>query len=342
MKKIVFVIVMLAIVAGAFSSCKKEDCNCVIPLIPVAVATGYLNQPELLLSSSVQQYIPCGSTGAFDATNVTYHFSAEESYVNITEISFSINETNSVTSLKIGNNTAVVANGYANFYGLNLLVPLQGGLNLRVDISYSGIGPIGLNSGTGSSVTMTSVTYIAKYGQPDGISRNVVRTIPINVPASPAMVLVGSIPHLTVLQPISKINIGETEVADVQISADSKGDIALNDVVFFVSTSGAIKIDGYIVKDELNNVVGTISLKDPGFILRFNSGYVILAGQTKVFKIFALVTSLGVAGTEAPVISTMLFEYGFMWTDIAGYGVNGGCDASLLYGFPTNMSIIKN
>lgn len=310
----------------------------------ITLATGTVATPTLLTASAtVSQYVAAANGGLADGTKATYNFASTGGAATISELKFTVTGTNTVTSVKVGSVSAPVVAGIAYLTGLNLAVPNGGsGLNQDVFVSYSEVGTNGIASGTTSSIALTSVKYT---------SGGTTTTITPNV-AAPTMTLVGSKPTLAATKPSSVVAVGNIEAIDVAVTADAKGNIALNTLPITVTPSNATmgtSANTIIVKDANNTTVATTntafgSAAGGATTITFTGGYTIQAGQTQTFKIYVPVATTTPAGVNSVSLSTALATGGnFSFTDVAGNAGSASTGTTLIPSYPSTFtSVIYN
>jgi len=156
---------------------------CAAKATPVANLTVSLSPS----SSTAPQFIPVGNNGAANATKATYNFTSTGGQSVISELKFTVNGANTVTSISVAGISAPVVNGVVWLTGLNLYVSSYGS-NQDFYVSYSGVGPNGVPSGSTSSVALTYVKY-SSNGTTSVYTPNI---------SAPTMKLVGSSPSVSI------------------------------------------------------------------------------------------------------------------------------------------------
>ena len=291
-------------------------------------------------SSTASQFVPAGNGGVANATKASYRFSSSGGTSTINEFKFTVAGTNTATSVSVSGVSAPVVSGVAYITGLNLPVP-NGGGGLSVDayVSYPPVGVIGIQSGTISSITLTSIKYS---------SNGVTATSSPNVSA-PDMVLVGSKPTLTLNSSGAALANGLVDVGHVTISADAKGDITINQLPIVVALASGVTASGsVVVKDQNSTPVATT---DGGFTtmpegvktnINFTGGYLISAGTSKTFSIY--ITVAGVSGPVGTLYASLGLNSSslFNWTDKAGNASSpiSSDNSTYFYNYPTNKVTI--
>lgn len=334
--------------------------------------------PALLTGSSTSaQYIAAGGAGAASATTAAYNFVSTGGSSTINELKFTVTgtATGPVTEIKIGDITAPVVAGVAWLQNLNINVPNGGaGAAVNAMITYAPVGTSGVIPGTTSIVSLTYVKYT---------SGGTVTTFTPSV-ASPTMTMVGSKPTVTVnVTSNSGLNLGsENKIGEVTVSADAKGSIKLNDLKFAVSSVGFTTVvptfTGARLADGTTTISGTgcgqgvAAAASQTIFCEFGTtgntfttttgvadveanddfdGYIIQAGTSKTFNLYATVTGAN-TGTNLAQISSSLVAAGFNWDDasyavFAGDGVtaspaNGtGLTGANVYNFPTGSYTVR-
>ena len=324
-------------------------------------------------SSTASQYVIGGTT---NATKATYNFSATGGSVVVNQLKFIVVGDNSsaVTKITVGGVSAVPVNGVVDLKGLNLVVP-NGGAGLSVDalVSYAFVSAGGIPSATKVAIGISDVGYRAS-----GTTKTLALT---NSVMAPAMTLVGSKPTVAV-NPTSNPGLvmgGENKIGEVTVTTDRSGDIKLNDLRFAVSSvnfaviptltqariaDGTITVSGSSCGAGIagqasqtifcefgtvgNTMASTINISNVESNTDFD-GYMIPAGTSKTFSLYATVN--GVLGSGTPLISTSLVDVN--WDDASSATfVADGTNASpangtnltgtLIYNFPTGSYVIHS
>ena len=166
-----------------------------------------------------------------------------------------------------------------------------------------------------------------------------------------AMMVVGSKPTLTVVDSSAQLINGLVKVGSVTVSADSKGDIAVNAIPLTFNSTGYVTVGGtsLVVKNAadqstVNTTDGTLTVtagSSGNVTVTFTGGYNITAGQSVTFDVYATAATVS-NGPGANVLSMKLNTTGFLWTDVAGNGSAAGRTGALIYNYPTNSSVIND
>ena len=338
---------------------------------------GTVATPTLVTSSSTTaQYVAAGMGGLTNGTKATYNFVSTSGSSTISELKFTVTGSNTVTNVCVGGVCAAPVSGVAFLTGLNLAVP-NGGSGLTVDamVSYSEVGTNGIVPAVTSAVALTHVKYT---------SGGTTTTITPSVTA-PTMTMVGSKPTVVVTNTsVSGLNYGtaENKIGEVVISADSRGNIKINDLKFTVGASGFTTNPTFTlarIADGTNTVTGsscgqgtaaaasqtifcefgttgnTMSTTTTNSNVESNTdydGYTIAAGTSKTLSLYATVAGAD-TGTATQTISTSLVAAGFNWDDTsyATFVADGttaspasgtNLDGLLIYNFPTNSYSIHD
>lgn len=339
---------------------------------PMPVA-GTMNAPTLVASSSTaSQYVIGGTPNAIKAT---FNLSATGGSVVVTQLKFIVvgDNLSAATKVTIGAVSAVPVNGVADLKGLNLVVPNGGaGLNVDVLVSYAPVGAGGIPSATKVAVGLSSVSGTTKT-----------LTLPAPVMA-PTMTLVGSKPTVvvnTTSNPGLIMGV-ENKIGEFTITAGLQGPIMVNDLKFRVSSVNFAMLPTFTqarITDGTTTTIigsscgagipgqglqtifcetGTVGNTMVSSITNSNvesntdfDGYIIRAGTSKTFSLYATVN--GMLGSGTPSISTSLVAPGFNWDDTASATfVADGVLASpasgtnltgtLIYNFPTESYVIHS
>ena len=327
-----------------------DDSNA--PFSITAPVTISLNTPSLVMSSTTPaQFIAAGNSGATNASQATYNFTANGWPVMITELKFGIAGSESspsptVSNICVGSVCSQPVNGVADLTGLQLTVPTgYAGLNQPVLVSYAPVGSGGVPSGAVAAIVLNYVKYTISYG----ISQTITPSI-----SAPTMTLVGSMPTLTVNQmsPSSGLVPGtNNQIGQVTVAANSKGSIKINKITFNFATSGfsgSPTISGPkfgLYDNSAMPIAGSsCSVSGATIVCTLGSGfatdYSIAAGQSQVFNLLATINGSANAGATAS-IATSLTTTGFIWDDTSSNGSTNsvGLTGYLIYNFPTNSYI---
>lgn len=305
----------------------------------VSITSAVLSKPVFIPnSSSVAQYIACGSDGVNNGSKAVFWFSAEKSSLVITELKFTIQQPQAhISWLRIGAVSVPVVGNVAYFSGVSISVPFGGiGTFVEVFISYSAVGINGAPSGTPSSISLTQV----KYNRAGSSEVRLFTDI-----TSPSMRSVGSVPSLSLIQEGGPLVVGVTHVGSITVGAHQKGDIALHELSLqFQTVVTTIDATDVFILDDTNTKITGIagSLNQQGVItLTFFGGYKIPAGTIKKLRVFCKVLSIGAPGT-ASVGVRILKNNLFSWRDIAGNATINETGTALFYSWPENIVTIRN
>jgi len=329
----------------------------------VTFSTGTLGTPAIVTSSTTPaQYIAAGG-GATNATQATFNFVSTSGASTITELKFTVSDADSdpaatVTNICVEGICAQPVSSVADLKGLNLAVPNGGGgLTQDVLVSYAPVGTSGVTPG---DTTYIHLTYVKS------VSGGVTTTDSSVDVAAPTVTLVGSKPTVTVPNSSSTgLNIGsvENKIGEITVTADAKGAIKLNDIQFSVGTSNlsALTLTAARIADGSTTITGSscgqgdATNTSQTVFCEFGTGtkttttgtgnvesntdydgYLLAAGQSKTFSLYATVNGT-LSGTNAASLSTSLVAAGFNWDDTSTNGASGtNLTGSLIYGFPTN------
>ena len=135
--------------------------NLTVNATTVSAQTSVTILPTLNIPmSSASQTAPVGINGSPNFSKATYNFVASGGTATITELKFSVTDTNTVSSISVGGVSAAVVNGVADATGLNILAPNNGsGINQDVYISYPGVGVNGIPSGSTSRIALEYIKF---------------------------------------------------------------------------------------------------------------------------------------------------------------------------------------
>jgi hypothetical protein len=337
-------------------------------------------------SSTPAQFIASSvSSPAVSGSQASFNFVSTSAPSTISELKFTVtgsdaNPSQTVTQICVGSACAspAVVSGTQTVYltGLNLAVPTGAGLTQNVLVTYAGIGSGGVIPNKTSAVTLTYVKYTS-----GGTTATLCAsgcTTAMTAVAAPTMTLVSSVPTVVVTNTTSDgLNIAtENKIGEVTITASSKGAIKVNDLQFTVASSGFTTNPTFTlarIADGSTTVTGSGCGQGTGgqasqtIFCEFGTsgntfttetgvadvevntdfdGYIIAAGTSKTFSLYATVTG-GNTGTNDASISTSLVAAGFNWDDTS-YAVfvaddsaanpsdGTGLTGASIYNFPTN------
>ncbi len=327
----------------------------------VGTITNSASSPSLVTSSSTAaQLVPAASGGATGATKATFNFASTGGASTINELKFTVSGATTGTSVTVNGINAPFVSGVAYLTGLSLVVPLGGsGLNLDVYVSYPEVGISGIASTTTSAVSLTYFKYTS------GGTTATVSSPSTTVGVAPTMVLVGSKPTYIVADSSDSLSNGQRKLADVTISADAKGDIKVGQLAVTVTSTGVASIasgtDNIVVKDANDVVVVT---KNATFavvagasgtgVICFDTavaacasgqssanGYLIPAGTSKVFRIYATAATVSGAVNTTSLSTVLGATTSTKWYDVAGNNTTA-IDAANVFNYPTTTSVITN
>lgn len=324
----------------------------------ITTQVGTVTNPPTLVSSSstTAQLVPAANGGAANATKATFNFAATGGAAKITELKFTVTGTDTVTSVSVGGVSAPVVSGVAYLTGLNLTVPLGGsGLNQEVLVSYSEVGASGVASYTSSTVALTYVKYTS-----GSTTANFSPTV-----SAPTMVVVGSKPAYTLADSSDTLSNGQRKIASITVSADAKGDIKIGQLPITVTSTGLVSVgtgtDNIVVKDTNGVVIpttnatfavaaggsGSASICFDTAVAACASGqgaangYLIAAGTSKTFDIFATAATVSGAVNTTSLSTVMGVNTNATWYDVAGNSTTVRTAASV-FNYPTTTSVITN
>ena len=339
----------------------------------ITLSSGVMTNPPSLVASPSQttaaQYITGNTT---DGSKATFNIASTGGAATISELKLSVvaSAGNPVTSIRVGNVSAPVVNGVAYLTGFGqgtntaLVVPNGGsGLNMEADVSYSVVGTNGglVLSGTTATVGLAYVKYTSG-GTTQTLCTTAIQTCdvtlnPDHAVAGNTMTLVGSKPTVALSLPngqsgttIGGLTTGVRYVADVNITADAKGDIKLNTFkVKFNGNASGTTIDASTldVKDSSGTVISTCTgngsntpAQSTSALVTCAGGYLIPAGTTATFKLEVNITAVaGASSSVSTALSTTPAD--FTWTDVAG-DATGTLDSSGIPSFPTSSVAMTN
>lgn len=320
----------------------------------ITLQTGTLaNLPTFLTASaSTAQYVPAGNGGATDGTVASYNFVSTGGASTISELKFNVIASTGtpVTFVRVGTISQQPVNGVVYLTGLNLAVPNGGsGLSQDVFVSYSNVGTSGITPGTTAQIALSYVKYT---------SGGTTTTINPNVPA-PMMTMVGSVPTLVIstTQSTGLSLSGVGKIGEVTISANAKGNIKVNQIVFTVNSSGftsaPASVTGTVISSSnssSNQITGSVCVPASlvvtctfgvGTLTDFD-GITVQPGTPITFSLFGQLGANTVV-TGTPIVSSSIGAASFSWDDSSTNGGVGstGLTGTLIYNFPNNSFSIR-
>jgi hypothetical protein len=307
----------------------------------MTVSVGSLTAVALASYSPVAQFVIGGTTGS---TVGTYNLKATNGDVTIDELTFTTSN-NAVGSITVNGASAIVVSNAATITGVNYIIPAgYAGKDMPVNVNYNPVGLGGLTSNISSTVTLTSIKYHVG-------SATTTVTASIGLPAAArVMTLVASKPtveFVALTTAEATLGNGSTILAKVRVSADTTGNVILNDIPLDVTTNGAVTITGDALTVEKNGstftafseTLGVIGASSNGTgLLTLTSGYTIAAGTSETFTIYAT-TALS-DGTGDSVRTKIMPLANFDWKDVNGNVDN--IDAVNILNYPTSSVIVSN
>jgi len=341
------------------SICVDGDSNCAnlgtgVIGQTITFGLGVVATPTLVASSSTSAQYVAAAGGADNATQGTFNFVSTGGGSTITELKFTITGSGvtPVTSVKVGNVTAPVVGGVAWLQGLSIAVP-NGGSGVSVDamFSYADVG----TSGEAPGVTAIGSLSYVKYSS-GGTTSVLTPSV-----AARTMTLVGSKPTISLsTTTASGLNIsGVGKIGEVTVSADAKGDIKVNTLVFTVSSSGfstaPTAVAGTVISDSnsSSNAISGAVCTPVGLVVTCTldvnanaatgfDGYTVAKGTSKTFSLFGSLTGAAATGSGTPTISSSIGASTFSWDDTSTNGLSGvNNSGTLIYGFPNASYSIK-
>ncbi len=327
-----------------------------IPGQTIAFRTGTFGTPTIVTSNStVAQLVAAANGGATDGSLAVYNLTSSNAGATVTELTFTVTS-GTATSVRVGSVSAPVVGTTAYLTGLNIPVPNGGsGTNISVYVSYPEVGTNGVASTTASTLTLTTIK---------STSGNTTTTSTVSV-AAPSMTLVGSKPGFAVTDSTDTLLNGLVKLAEVTVSADTKGDIKLGQLAILVNSTGVAAIasgsDNILVKDTSGSTIATTNAtfavaaggSGTGIICfdtavaacgsgqAVSNGYLIPAGTSKTFRIYATASSVAGAVNTTSLSTKLGAASSTKFYDVAG-GNSTAVAATLLYGYPTDTSVISN
>ena len=220
------------------------------------------------------------------------------------------------------------------------------GLNQVVTISYPEVGTSGVSSLATSTVGVTYVKY----------SSGGTTVATTTSQYAPVMTLVGSKPAFTVTDSSDNLSNGQIKLAEVTVTADAKGDVKLGKLPVSVTSTGvatvATSTNNIVVKDTNGTVIATTNDSFGVYAggtgtstITFGStdaaSYLIPAGTSKTFRIYATAATVSGAVNTTSLSTTLGAAASVEWYDVAGSNTTA-ISASSVFNYPTNTSTVTN
>lgn len=323
----------------------------------IAFRTGTVATPTLVASSSTTaQLVAAANGGSADGSKAVFNVTSSNASSTISELTFTVTS-GTATSVKVGSVSAPVVGGTAYLTGLNIMVPNGGsGVNLEAFVSYPEVGTSGVSSNTTSVLTLTTIKYTS------GSSTVTLGSLTV---AAPTMTLVGSVPAYSITDSTETLVNGSVKIADVTISASSKGDIKLGQLPINITSTGVTTVasasDNIVVRDTSGSLVatrnatfavtaggsatGTICFDTATAACASGqstaNGYLIPAGTSKTFRIYVTASNVAGAVNTTSLSSRLGAASGATFYDVAGANATA-IAATNIFNYPTDTSVISN
>lgn len=323
----------------------------------IAFRTGTVATPTLVASSSTTaQLVAAANGGSADGSKAVFNVTSSNASSTISELTFTVTS-GTATFVKVGSVSAPVVAGTAYLTGLNIAVPNGGsGINLEAFVSYPEVGTSGLSSNTTSVLTLTTIKYT---------SGSTTTTLGSLTVAAPTMTLVGSVPAYTVTDSTETLVNGSVKIAEVTVTASSKGDIKLGQLPILVTSTGVATVasaaDNIVVKDTSG---ATVATKNATFAVAAGgsatgticfdtataacasgqstaNGYLIPAGTSKTFRIYVTASNVAGAVNTTSLSARLGAASSATFYDVAGANATA-IAATNLFNYPTDTSVISN
>jgi len=346
--------------------------------VTITLGVGSIAQPTLVTSTTTPaQYIASGNPAPGVAqSQATFNFISTTSAATINELRFTVSSavSNTVTRICVGTACTTPVSGTATLTGLNLAVPISGGLTQNVGISYAPVGTSGIAPGTTTVVGLSYVKYTSG-GSTKTLSSSatagintLLSPVPVNAPSTAGVyTLVGSVPTVTVGTGTSTLTIGGglNKIGSVTVKADAQGAVKVRQIVFALASSGfdgsghaitdtpgttpfltlagqSTQITGNycdIVAGSVSTGTITCELGGSGNTTYAND-FLVPAGQSQTFDLYAAVGGAAASTSTKASISTSLTAASFLWDDTSTNGGTGstGLAGTLVPNFPTTSS----
>ncbi len=312
----------------------------------ITVSTGSLGAPSLLTSASpVAQLVAAGSTNQAIAT----FFATSTSGTTITELGFSASGTgatlaaDAISSVTVGGVTTPMTGTTSLVTGLNIAVPSGfGGVNIPVTVNYTPFGATP-NSNVLVQLILSHIKTVSG-GQTTTVNAPVYASGGTMTPVySPAMLVVGTVPTVTLAAPSSVLTTGTQEIATVTVTPGSTGNMILTQLPVTLGTSTINILPSSLSLQVGNSVIATTPGSGTGVFedLLITGGYNIQANTPVTFAIYGTVTgSTGVGGSSS-VVTSIQPASSFLWTDVTGNAAitSGG---TYIVNYPTGSVSIHN
>jgi hypothetical protein len=240
-----------------------------------------------------------------------------------------------------------------------LSVPVSGGLNQEVTVTFPTVGTNGIDPESVAQVKLSYVKYVSggttKTMSSAVTAGNNTQLSPVTVDA-PAVTLVGSIPTVTVNSGSgTTLNLSaQNKIGSVTVKADAQGAIKVRQIAFAVSNSGFNGDPTFTGSTFLAlagsqtaisgssctiNSISSITCSFTG--ASYATDFLIPANQSTTFDLYTTVGGSAASGAKAAV-STSLTAGSFQWDDTSTNGDSGtGLTGTLIYGFPSSSYTVS-
>ncbi len=237
----------------------------------------------------------------------------------------SVNGSAPVTASVVGTSTTVT--------GLSIVVPSgYQGVNIPVTVNYANVGLNGVPSGGQVFLTLNHVKSVS--GGTTTTTNN------LNT-SSATMILVGTVPTITLTANNSTLTTGTVQLGTVTVQAGPQGNMILNTLPLTIGTNGGATVaTSSIVVQVGNSVIATTRTAVSGTEtdVNFTGGYTIQANTAVTFAIYATVSGTFQASPGASVTLSLQPSTDFVWTDVVGNA--SGITGQYINNYPTtNVSM---
>jgi hypothetical protein len=250
-----------------------------------------------------------------------------------------------ISSVTVNGKTGTVVGGIATVYGAGIAVPADStGASVPVSVALTCVGTANgcsANSPVNVNASLTGFTYN------NGSS---IQTLTGLGPDTATMSLYASKPTFSVntTQQTGFVANAVNKIGEVTIAADLNGQIKVNNIAFNIAESGftgANTYSGAVLKDGNTPIPGSAIVSGctaaGACVMTLGTspnGYVIAAGSSKTFGLYANVAGTPTA-SSVTTVSSSVTPGTTTWDDVSGGAVNQ--PASSVYNFPTGSYSIR-
>jgi peptidoglycan hydrolase-like protein with peptidoglycan-binding domain len=291
-----------------------------------------LATPTLVSSSPISQYVVGGTI--FNIATFRLATAAAGTQATIRELRFKTTGADAIESVTVNGKTSPAINGGTTIIsGLSIPVT-SNGTDVSVTVKFAGFQ----NSTTGGSLVASDPNVaLALSGVEALTSSGNVITSSASV-SSNNFTLVASKPTVTVGtgSGVTGTLGKESKIGEFTVSADANGKVSVSSASLSVLAAGITSVT--YASPRLAN--GSVTIPGSSVVisgniasLKFSSPFVIMAGQSTTFSLFATVAGTLQGPTSAYIVSSLTPPSSFIWKDVIGGDVSQ--NGEMVTNFPT-------